>query len=280
MSDENKDKLENLEITAEEAGINIDVDSPSDIAPTEEEFAKAKKIMTDNDEIAAFNKEVLCQLESPLVVHNKSDASYEKMASSVEMNDTHIDEERPTLVRHRFKRDEKKKNRGIVPIFLVVVITAVFCALYFTGNLPFGKEPQTTVAKETTTESTTVIQDLYKGKIVIKSTYIFVDGYEVNGIKGLMKELKYVDPSPNAYEIVIEGTNEDFDDVFYNDEIYPILQDMGFIDETTVVTHIAKSGLIAEDETTTLPTTKKEKTTKKNSEKTTKKTTEKSNDNE
>ena len=32
--------------------------------------------MTDNDEIAAFNKEVLGELEPPLVVHKKSDTPH------------------------------------------------------------------------------------------------------------------------------------------------------------------------------------------------------------
>jgi len=45
-----------------------------------------------------------------------------------------------------------------------------------------------------------------------------------------------------------------------------ILEKMGFFDSTTTITHIEKTGLIAEAETTTLPpetTTKKNKKSKK-----------------
>lgn len=237
MKDESKSKDERIEIPVNDA-------------------AEDKKIITDNDEIDELNKSVLGKLESPLIVHKKSDVSYEENASVLEMNETHSDDGRPTLRRHRFKKNNKQKHRGIkIFIFIVIILAAVFAALYYTGNITFSNKNTTTKPSETTTETTTSLEQVYQGKIVIKNVYIFVDGVEVDGIKGLQNALKYEDPSPTAYEIVIEGTSEEFEDDFYNYEILPILQDMGFYDESTVVTHVESTGLIAAAETTTAPAT-------------------------
>lgn len=259
MSDEIKEELE------KEGAINIipgsddsfndelmSIIEESDVSDTpvsEEELEKAKEIITVNDEIAQFNKDVLGKLESPLIVHKKSDASYEDTASALEMSETHTDESRPTLKRHRFKKAPKKKGRWIAPLFILVVIAAVFAGLYYSGSLDFSKEKTTAHKTEATTETTTSIQQAYQGKILVKGTYIFVDGIEVGGIEGLQNALKYVDPSPTAYEIVKENENSDF----LNNDILPIMQEMGFYDETTVITNVASSGLMAQEEMTTLP---------------------------
>jgi hypothetical protein len=224
------------------------------------------QIVTDNDEIDEFNKTVLGKLESPLIVHKKSDASYEENASYLEMNETHTDEQRPTLTRHRFKKDPKKKHKGFkIFIVVIVILAGVFAGLYYTGNITFTGRETTKKTTVSTSETTTSLEQAYEGKIVIKNTYIFVDGVEVDGINGLQNALKYQDPSPTAYEIVIEGSADDFDDSFYNYEIYPVLQDLGFIDDTTVVTHVVSTGLMASDEITTQTTTKKAETTTKSS---------------
>ena len=216
---------------------------------TESEKEK-KNIKSDIEEIKEFNKEVLGKLDSPLVVHNKEDASYEESTNAYEMNETHSDEERPTLARHRFKKEKKSKAGLIVFIFFVFILGGIAAALYITGNLPVGSnknvaEP-TTVA-QTTEEPTTTIEDNYKGTIVVKGVHIFVDGYEVKGIEGLQDELAYVTPSPTAYEIIDEHANSDF----LNGNVLLILEDMGFFDKTTKVTHVEKTGLMAKSETTT-----------------------------
>ena len=130
MSDE-KDKIKITipEYSGEEFA--PDAAPSNEPAAPVEEIKKAEKILTDNDEIAAFNKEVLGELEPPLVVHKKSDTSYDNNNNSVlEMNDTHIDDTKPTLTRHRFKKDDKKKGKGaVVVIFIAVVVVAVFAAL-------------------------------------------------------------------------------------------------------------------------------------------------------
>ncbi len=195
------------------------------------------------------------KLDSPLVVHKKSDASYEETASEIAMHETHSDDDGPTLERHRFRKTKKKKNsKGLIAIIIIVVLASVFAALYFTGNITFDKkEPSTVSTTISTTESTTNLKDEYNGTIVIKNTYIFVDGDEVNGIEGLQSTIKYDTPDPSAYKIIDENANADF----LNYEVLPILEKMGFYNESTVITHIESTGLMAKDETTTKAVKKK-----------------------
>ena len=220
----------------------------------------------ENEEIISQESE---RLDNPLVVHKKGDASYDDSVNAVEMNDTHTDDDSPTLTRHRFRK-EKKGHGGLVAVLIIIVILAgAFSALYVTGNIKFlNNNETTTVKKTTTTEASTSIEELYKGTIVIKDTYIFVDGSEVKGIEGLQKALEYEDKSTTAYTIIDENANSDF----LNYDVLQILEQMGFYGEDTVITHKTKTGLIAEAETTTLPpeTTKSKKSKKS---KTTKKTT-------
>ncbi len=234
----------------------------SDEVKTNEE----NKPLNDTEEIKEFNKEVLGKLDSPLVVHKKGDASYEENTSAFEMNETHTEEERPTLARHRFKKEKKSKKGLLVFVFIIFLLAGVFAGLYYTGNIRFNKEEATSAPEAsvtTTTETTTSLEMNYKGKIVVKDVYIFVDGVEVDGIEGLQRELKYVKASPTAYEIIDEHANADF----LNGEVLKELEKMGFFTKDTVITHIQKTGLVADAETTTLPpetTTKKNKKKNKN----------------
>ena len=56
-------------------------------------------------------------LDSPLVVHKKDDASYQEANTEVSMQNTHVDEDSdmPTLERHRFKKEKKKKKLSTRP---------------------------------------------------------------------------------------------------------------------------------------------------------------------
>lgn len=238
---------------------NSEIINASDSPIPEEVLEKAQKIITDNDEIAAFNKEVLGQLESPLIVHKKGDASYEDCSVAFEMNETHNEEVRPTLKRHRFKKTQKKRG-GTLKVFVVVVVVlaSVFAGLCYSGTINISNIGNSATESTTddidTTQSTTSIEEKYKGTIVVKKNYIFVDGVEVDGIDGLQKALKYKDASTTAYTIIIEGTADDFSENFYNYEVYPYLLDLGFIGDDTNVEHIHSTGLISENETTTKPT--------------------------
>lgn len=179
-------------------------------------------------------------LDAPLVVHKKSDASYHENQTDLIMNDTHIEDDGPTLERHRFKKDpNKKNNKYIVLLVIIVIIAAVFAGLYFSGNIGHKDSDKTTTAA-TTEEETTSLQEAYAGTIVIRSTYIFVDGVEVDGIEGLQTELRYVEPSPTAYTIIDEGADSDF----LNNEVLPLMLDLGFYNEETDITHKQSTGLL------------------------------------
>ncbi len=207
------------------------------------------------------------KLDAPLVVHKPSDASYKKAESpEVTMNDTRVEDNAPTLKRHRFQKTESEKaNKSFVFFLAIIVIAVGIGILYATGGLNFSKSEVTTTAPSTT-EEVTSIEEVYDGTIVIKNRFIFVDGYEVDGIKGLQNELKYVDKSTTAYIIIDEGA----DASYLNDEILPVLMNLGFYGEDTEITHKESTGLIAYDETTTTTTTttttKKVTKTTKNSE--------------
>lgn len=249
MSDE-KDKIKITipEYSGEEFA--PDAAPSNESAAPVEEIKKAEKILTDNDEIAAFNKEVLGELEPPLVVHKKSDTSYDNNNNSVlEMNDTHIDDTKPTLTRHRFKKDDKKKGKGAVAvIFIAVVVVAVFAALYFTGNIPLNNSKSNSQSSSQTSETTTSLQQKYAGTIVVKGMYIFVDGTEVDGIQGLTESLKYLDKSTTAYEIIIEGTQNSYESSYYNSDILGCLTQLGFYGDDTKVEHVDSTGLMSKDE--------------------------------
>ena len=220
-----------------------------------------------SEELKEFNKEVLGKLDSPLVVHRKGDASYEENAAQYEMNETHTGEERPTLQRHRFKKEKKKSNAPIVIIILFVVLAAALAGLYFSGNIRFDAQQTTgTATTAQTTEGASEELDRFNGTIVIKDVYIFVDGEEVDGSGELQRALRYEEPNPRRYKLILENENSSF----YNFEVLPILENMGFFDDTTEVEHVSSTGLIADAETTTLPpetTESKKKNKKKNKKK-------------
>lgn len=218
-------------------------------------------VQAEAEEIKETAQEEI-KLESPLVVHKKGDASYKEDTSAFEMNQTHTEEEdKPTLQRHRFKKEEKSKAPAVLTVLIIIVVIAgIFAGLYYTNHLPFLKREEPTSVTQSTTETTTSLQEKYAGTIVVKDIYIFVDGEQVDGLEGLQNELKYVDKSPTAYTIIDEHANSDF----LNFNVLTLLEDLGFYDEHTEITHVESTGLIAYEETTTLPP---ETTTKKKSKK-------------
>lgn len=182
-------------------------------------------------------------LDNPLVVHNKNDASYQN-SNEIEMNETLVIEETNTLKRHRFRKDKSKNknNSGIIFLIIILVLVVAFCVLYFTGNFSFNNKNDEELNKQTTTqvESTTSFEQAYKGTIVIKETYIFVDGYEVNGIEGMQDAISFLEPSTTAFVIINDGAN----DTFFNNEILPVLMKLGFYDEKTDIKHSSEPELV------------------------------------
>jgi hypothetical protein len=190
-------------------------------------------------------------LDSPLVVHKKSDASYQADASAIDMNETHAEESGPTLRRHRFKKENNKKSKGLIWVAVIVILAGVFAGLYYTGNISFTNNASVKSTNKSTTKVTTSIQEKYADTIVVKGSYIFVNGTEVDGIEGMMDALKYIDASPTAFTIIDEHANS----TILNDNVLPILQDLGFYDESTVITHVQDTGLMAAAENTTTTST-------------------------
>lgn len=185
------------------------------------------------------------KLDNPLVVHKESDASYQEMASEVSMSNTHTDEDvdAPTLERHRFKKEKKRKKWPWVLIILVAAAIVVFVVLHNKGY--FDKAPQTT--ESTTRKSyTTQEENKFEGIITVKGTYIFFEGEEVDGIRGLERKVKYLDAGTS---FVVQ--DEKADSSFLNDDVIPILEKY---DIKYTTKYIVSSGLIAKNEKTTQST--------------------------
>lgn len=181
------------------------------------------------------------KLDSPLVVHKKSDASYQETASEVSMSATHTDEEAddiPTLERHRFKKI-KKRNRFPLFLLFAAVIVGVICALVYSGVIPIGEKETTTTTQKSYTTSPV---NEFEGIITVKGTYIFFEGEELGGIKDLERQVKYLNAGT---KFVVQDEKADSD--FLNFEVLSILSKYN-IDYD--ITHIVSSGLISQYETT------------------------------
>lgn len=179
------------------------------------------------------------RLDSPLVVHKKDDASYQETAGEIDMNVTHEDEDinMPTLERHRFRKEKKSHNGVWIFIAIIAIAVAVVCALVYSGKISF-KEKETTTQPERTYVSQE--ENKFEGIITIKGTYIFFEGTEVNGLSGLEREIKYLDPGTK-----FTVQDEDADSKFLNDDVLSMLSKYE-IDYK--ITHIVSSGLESEYE--------------------------------
>ena len=131
-----------------------------------------------------------------------------------------------------------------------------------TGNISFKKTSDYKKPVTTTTQTTTSLQEAYKNTIVVKGTYIFVDGVEVDGIEGLQDALKYEDQSTTRYTII----DEDADSIFLNDNVLPILQSMKFYDKNTKITHKESTGLMSKEEIAAQKKAEKKEAEKKSKE--------------
>ncbi len=184
-----------------------------------------------------FEKE---KLDSPLIVHKKTDASYTETANSVDADSTHAaDNNASNLVRHRFKRVKRRRKAPYI-ILAIVIIAAILCGLYYGGVIGNRKEN-----KENTTSSRgyiEVTENRFEGVITVKSTYIFFEGEEVDGIEGLERKIRYLDEKT---KFVVQ--DEEADPVFLNEEILPLLTENGI--EYEGPNFIISSGLKSKYET-------------------------------
>lgn len=210
------------------------------------------------------------KLDSPLVVHKKSDASYQETATEVTMNATHTDDESsdaPTLERHRFRKEKKKKKWPYVLLVLVAIAMVVLCVLIYNDVIPLREKD--TTAPQTTKSYTTKQVNEFDGIITVKGTYIFFEGKEIDGIQALEKEIKYLDEGTS---FIIQ--DEKADSNFLN---YEVLSLLSLYNIDYDITHVYSSGLKSKYEdmtTTTAPSKASTKTSNKASTKApTKKTT-------
>ena len=173
---------------------------------------------------AEFEEE---KLDSPLIVHKVTDASYIDTAVKVDVEYTHAEDGNATLERHRFKRVKKKKKWPYF-LMLAVVIVAVVCAFYFRGS----KNPEENKTTDPTTDNSVSfnIEDRFNNVITVKGTYIFFEGEEVEGLNGLEKEIKYLDKNT-----VLTVQDESADQLFLGEEILPLLDRYGFKYETKFI---------------------------------------------
>ncbi len=182
------------------------------------------------------------RLDSPLVVHKKDDASYQEFASEISMNATHTDEESagtPTLERHRFKKKKKNKKWPLVLIAFIAIAVAVICALHYNGY--FDKSEEETSESQRKSYVTQAVNE-FEGIITVKGTYIFVEGEEVDGIKGLEKAIKYLDEGTS---FIVQDENADSN--FLNFDILSILSKYNIDYE---IKHVVSTGLMSKYETT------------------------------
>lgn len=187
------------------------------------------------------------KLDSPLVVHKKSDASYQETQNEVEMQTTHVDEDAdaPTLERHRFKKTKKKKKWPYVLGVLIIALIVVLGVLVNNGTIKMPHHNETTSAtkKSYTTQAPNSLADT----ITVKGTYIFYEGTELDDIGALEREIKYQD-ADKTFTV----QDEHADSNFLNSEVLPILTKYNM---KYNVVYIESSGLISKYETTVVDST-------------------------
>lgn len=188
------------------------------------------------------------KLDNPLVVHKKDDASYDENVYDNVMSATHMDDDSdvPTLERHRFRKKKKNHNGIWVFIAIIAIAVAVFCGLLYSGKIA-PKENVTATQPERT--YVTKAENKFEGVITVKGTYIFFEGVEVDGIKGLERSIKYLDAGT---KFIVQ--DESADSSFLN---YDVLSVLSKYEIDYDVKHIVSSGLESKNETTTQKVTKK-----------------------
>lgn len=123
---------------------------------------------------------------------------------------------------------------------LAAVAVAVVCALFYSGKLSF-KEPETSTKPERTYVSQE--ENKFEGIIVIKGTYVFFEGEEVDGINGLERKIKYLD---KGAKFTVQDENADSN--FLNLDVLSLLSKYEINYD---ITHIVSSGLMSKYENVT-----------------------------
>ncbi len=183
------------------------------------------------------------KLDSPLIVHKVTDASYQEMASEVSVDFTHTDSESTaTLERHRYRKVKKAKKWPYVLIAVIVAAVIVITALYFSGVI----KPASKNEDNTNTGYVSTTENRFAGIITVKNTYVFFEGKEIEGAAELASEIKYLE---SGTKFVVQ--DEKADETLLNQEIIPTLDSYGIQYE---VKYVVSSGLTSKYETTEVVT--------------------------
>lgn len=184
-------------------------------------------------------------LQSPLVVHKETDASYQETANDIDVDITHIETEAATLERHRFKKENKKSKAPVIIAVILVVAVALAAYLYFGKGVGKSKEETTTMPESTAYY--TPEENKFAGIITVKGSYLFFEGTEIDGVEDLVSEIKYLDAGT---KFIVQ--DESADSTFLNEEVLTTLSNYNIEYE---VKYIISSGLISQYETTAAPET-------------------------
>jgi hypothetical protein len=176
------------------------------------------------------NKEIM--LDSPLIVHKVTDASYQETASELDMEHTHThtDEDsadEPTLERHRFRKENKKSKAPIVFTVIFVLAAVVLALLVSRGVIKIGPQPTTETTTTKKSYTTQAINE-YEGIITVKGPYIFFEGLEISGYEELERKVKYLE---KGKKFVIQDVDADSD--LLNFEVLSLLSNYGIDYEIT-----------------------------------------------
>lgn len=181
------------------------------------------------------------KLDSPLIVHKVTDASYQEMASEVSVDFTHTDSESTaTLERHRYRKVKKAKKWPYVLIAIVVAVVILITTLYFSGVIkPANKDKD---KDNTNTGYVSTTENRFSGIITIKNSHVFFEGKEIEGAAELASEVKYLE---SGTKFIVQ--DEKADETLLNQEILPTLDSYGIQYE---VKYVVSSGLTSKYETT------------------------------
>ncbi len=181
------------------------------------------------------------RLDSPLVVHKKTDASYLENAGDVNAPAAEkCENNQSNLVRHRFRRVKRRRKAPYI-ILAAVIIAAVLVGLYYGGII--GSRNQESETQTTSRPYIEVTENKFEGIITVKKTYIFFEGEEMNNLEELERKVKYLD---EGTKFVVQ--DEDADPILLNEEILPLLKENG-IDYGEGPKYILSSGLKSKSET-------------------------------
>lgn len=149
------------------------------------------------------------ELDSPLVVHKESDASYNGCPNFDLMNKTAIEENdtAPSIERHRFKKKKKNPNKNkIITIVLLVVLVAVCVGVtvHFVNNSKSNENKNSVTAEETTKS----LSEVFKNTITVQGTTIYYEAEVIDNVVELESNIKFL---PKDTQIIIQNEHADSD---------------------------------------------------------------------